>query len=253
MATSQNGWSTVDVGGTTPLPQITGRVRTGDVWTVFDYLAKEYHAKVEAIVKGHSWGYAARNVRNSTSVSNHASGTAVDFNAPRHPLGKRGTFSSSQVRAIRSILQRLKDMAGGVTVLRWGGDYKNRADEMHWEVVASSGVIAKVARAIKSGFVKTSERVGSETIQGLRNLYELEQRYKRSWKTPSTGEKARLAKQVEAQRAKISKDLARRIRDTVVADLAYLKAKHKDRKKTIHTYETILVPYAKFLARIKGV
>ena len=60
--------------------------------------------EVEALVDGWCWGHAYREISGSTTLSNHASGTAIDINAPRHPLGASGTFSSTQVSRIRSIL-----------------------------------------------------------------------------------------------------------------------------------------------------
>lgn len=78
------------------------------------------------------WGYASRPVRgSSTVISNHASGTAVDINATRHPLGKAGTVLRAAVW--RLILGR--QLAG---LLRWGGDYHGRVDLMHTE--AAPGV-----------------------------------------------------------------------------------------------------------------
>nr|WP_276612341.1 peptidoglycan-binding protein [Kineococcus vitellinus] len=73
------------------------------------------------------WGYAYRAVRGSSSPSFHAAGIAVDLNAPRHPLGARGTFSSRQAAEVRRL--------AGHYGLRWGGDYQRRADEMHVEVI----------------------------------------------------------------------------------------------------------------------
>src|SRR5690606_1236851 len=108
---------------------------------IFDHLCKRFNAEVEPIVKEHSWGWAYRPIRGATRLSNHASGTAIDLNAPAHPLGKVDTFSKEQVKTIRSILA---DLDG---VVRWGGDYSGRKDEMHFEIVGS---IAKAdALAVK--------------------------------------------------------------------------------------------------------
>lgn len=161
---SQNGWSAI-TSGTSPLmrsfPWVTGRVRTGDVYAVFDYLARRFDAEVEPITRAHSWGWAYRDIRGATRLSNHASGTAVDFNAPKHPLGARGTFSSAQVRALRSILAAL----GGV--VRWGGDYSGRADEMHFEINASSARVAQVAASL-GGLV--SNPIGGGGSVGIPNI-----------------------------------------------------------------------------------
>lgn len=87
------------------------------------------------------WGYAYRAIRgqeDAGNLSNHASGTAVDLNASKHPLGKRATFTDEQEITIRALTAKYG--------LRWGGDYKNRADEMHFEINLSPlGVKAKIA------------------------------------------------------------------------------------------------------------
>lgn len=94
--------------------------------------ASEFHHCIEKIDKGSldDWGYAFRMIRGTdVHLSNHASGTAIDINATKHPLGKRGTFTKSQEKTIREMCQYYG--------LRWGGDYEVRADEMHFEVILS--------------------------------------------------------------------------------------------------------------------
>ncbi|UPU15947.1 L-alanyl-D-glutamate peptidase [Stenotrophomonas virus Jojan60] len=154
MAVSQNGWGAAyqvgntvrDVPPLTKLSWITGSVRSGDVWTVLNEVARRFNNEVEKINPAESWGYAPRPIRgSSTTLSNHASGTAVDFNAPRHPLGAVNTFSTAQRAAIRRIL---KDLGG---VVRWGGDYTGRKDEMHFEINASAAAVKKVANQIRNG------------------------------------------------------------------------------------------------------
>ncbi|MGZ0150675.1 M15 family metallopeptidase [Kribbella sp. WER1] len=106
-----------------------------------------FHAHVERIDVGEydDWGYAERPIRGSTTtLSNHASGTAIDLNAVDHPLGRRGTFTAAKTAAIRA---RLKAYGG---CIRWGGDYKNRADEMHFEIVRDPDACAAVLRALTS-------------------------------------------------------------------------------------------------------
>ena len=91
--------------------------------------AKEFHELIEPIDEGalDDWGYAFRNIRGVTEkLSNHASGTAIDLNAPKHPLGAVGTFPAEKVPMIRALAKKYG--------LRWGGDYVNRKDEMHFEV-----------------------------------------------------------------------------------------------------------------------
>lgn len=118
-------------------PQVTGKVLTGPVWVVFYWLCEHFAAAVEPIKKGWSWGWSYRKIAGSAKWSNHASGTAVDLNAPRHPAGKRGTFTKAQQEQIRLIL------AASHGVLRWGQLFK---DEMHFEI--APGVSAAKVRTL---------------------------------------------------------------------------------------------------------
>lgn len=148
VALSQNAWPVVSTSSAPVLVScrwITGKVRAGDVAVVFDHLGARFNAEVETIVQGWSWGYALRAIRGAADTSNHGSGTAVDFNAPLHILGRRGTFTARQVNALRGILTALDD------VVRWGGDYTGRADEMHFEIHAPAEDVARVAARILAG------------------------------------------------------------------------------------------------------
>ena len=148
MATSQNGYRANDRSLIASYSVPGGKIamRKGDVATVLSYVANRFHSEVEPLVWPGNWGYAERTIRgNSTTLSNHASGTAIDLNAPRHPLGKVGTFSSAQRGRIQKIL---RDCGG---VVRWGGNYNGRKDEMHFEINAGTAAVAKVAKAIRAG------------------------------------------------------------------------------------------------------
>lgn len=94
--------------------------------------ASEFHQLIEPLDTGalDDWGYAFRMVRGTTDkLSNHASGTAIDLNAATHPLGKVGTFPAEKVPMIRALAKKYG--------LKWGGDYVNRKDEMHFEIEVS--------------------------------------------------------------------------------------------------------------------
>jgi len=111
--------------------------------------AAEFHKLIEPIDEGtfDDWGYAYRMVRgNPTKLSCHSSGTAIDLNATQHPLGKAGTFPPEKVPMIQALAKKY-----GLT---WGGDYKNRKDEMHFEISISA---AKAAALItKLGLEKSN-------------------------------------------------------------------------------------------------
>jgi hypothetical protein len=104
--------------------------------------AKEFHELIEPIDGGglDDWGYCFRMVRGSpTNLSNHSSGTAIDLNATKHTLGRVGTFPAEKVPMIRALAKKYS--------LKWGGDYQNRKDEMHFEVaILPSKVEAAISK-----------------------------------------------------------------------------------------------------------
>lgn len=92
--------------------------------------AAEFHKLVEKIDEKSldDWGYAYRNVRGSENdLSNHSSGTAIDLNSTKHPLGKEGTYTKAQIK----ILDELCTKYG----IRGGYTYKTRKDDMHFEII----------------------------------------------------------------------------------------------------------------------
>lgn len=139
MATSQNGYSANDRSVVSrrlvPGTNVALTVRNGAPGDLLLWVLSQFDRRVEDLdmdsTRGEDddWGYAERPIRGSISVlSNHASGTAVDANATRHPLGVANTFTSTQKAAIRQILAECQGC------VRWGGDF-DRPDEMHFEIV----------------------------------------------------------------------------------------------------------------------
>lgn len=155
---SQNGWTAspdrADIGVrpfTVAGIEFPGGVRGGGVALVLTYLVSAFHTRVEPLVAGWCWGYAYRAISGSNTVSNHGSGTAVDINAPRHPLGVKNTFTPAKVKAIRAILRELEG------VVRWGGDYTGRVDEMHFEINGTLADVDRVAAHLINKGVKDME------------------------------------------------------------------------------------------------
>ncbi|MEV6879727.1 M15 family metallopeptidase [Amycolatopsis sp. NPDC051128] len=137
MPTSQNGYPANDprlvssrrVPGTTR--NLT--VRIGPSGDLLLWVAGQFDDLVEDIEQGilDDWGYAPRTIRGSTTtLSNHASGTAVDLNATAHPLGTdpHRNFTQQEIDRIHAILARTEGC------VRWGGDYTGRRDGMHFEI-----------------------------------------------------------------------------------------------------------------------
>lgn len=137
MASSQNGWRANDRSVVTtrnvPGSAVRLAVRNGPPGDLLLEVASLFDRMVENIDDvADDWGYAERPIRgSSTTLSNHASGTAIDLNATRHPLGTSpsANFSDGQIRTIRAIISA----TGGV--VRWGGDYSGRKDPMHFEIL----------------------------------------------------------------------------------------------------------------------
>lgn len=150
MAVTRLDWDVIDSGSSPRLvnfPWITGKVRGGDHYVVLDYIARRWHNEVEPITKAHSWGWAKRSVRGYASVpSEHSAGVAVDFNAPKHPLGVPAskTLSAKQIATIRQIMKDVKGAA------RWGGEW-SRPDAMHVELMGGNAKISVVAALIRAG------------------------------------------------------------------------------------------------------
>lgn len=125
-----------------PVDGTTLRLRCAEsVGPLLAAFAAEFHSIIEPIDEGglDDWGYCYREVRGVPGkLSNHSSGTAIDLNSTRHALGKVGTFELAKVPMIRALAKKYG--------LFWGGDYKNRKDEMHFEISVSP---AKAAELIK--------------------------------------------------------------------------------------------------------
>ena len=107
---------------------------------------KEFNELIEPLDGGQldDWGYAFRMVRGTTDkLSNHASGTAIDLNATKHPLGKSGTFPAEKVPMIRALAKKYGLFAGL--------DYQHRKDEMHFEINISPKKVSELIKALGLG------------------------------------------------------------------------------------------------------
>lgn len=149
MPTSQNGYPaspdrdaigvrTFQVPGR---PDVAVPLRADIAPLILEFM-RWWNVTVEPLEVPGCWGYAYRNIDGSSVLSNHASGTAGDINAPRHPLGAVGTVPADRRAAISA-----KAAALG---LRWGGDYTGRKDEMHVEVVVPLDRALEFVRALRN-------------------------------------------------------------------------------------------------------
>lgn len=94
------------------------------------------------------WGYAYRATRGGGSISNHASGTAVDINALQYPRG-RANMSAVKVMKVRAMVRRI-NQAAGKTLIKWGGEWSGAyKDQMHLELGPGTNA-TDVQRAVRA-------------------------------------------------------------------------------------------------------
>lgn len=142
MTNSQNGWPVLDRADLVWFDAAGGRFAAPnqDVALVAAHLITRFDAEVEPIAGPvlDDWSYAPRLVRGSSSViSNHASATAWDLNATRHPRSVHATFTTDEIAAVRRILDSILDH-DGERIFRWGNDYVTATiDAMHFEINAT--------------------------------------------------------------------------------------------------------------------
>jgi len=153
MATSYNGWTVTKtprldnsvIPGTNGVKFAPG-VLAGDVATVLFYVGFWLNKNIEAAINPGCWGYSYRENRNAANWSCHASATAADYNAPRHPNGKRGTWGANASRIRNELLRYLEG------VVQWGEDYTGTPDGMHFEIIKGAADVARVAAKIIRDF-----------------------------------------------------------------------------------------------------
>lgn len=155
MSSSQNGWPALDndsallISWVVPLrggKTARIRLRQGSAGFILVWWLSWFDARIEPVVGKilDDWGYAYRPIRAGVALSNHASGTAEDINALQHVLGRSDTFTDAEERKMRRKLGGL--MLRGI--IRWGGDYRGRKDEMHFEINNDLASAERVARRL---------------------------------------------------------------------------------------------------------
>lgn len=147
MSTSQNGYKANDsslIASYTVVRDVKLALRKGDVSVVLLHFARWFDKNIEPLKKEQCGGYNPRNIAGSTTLSNHASGTAEDLNWREHVRGKKNTFTAAEQKKIRA---QLKFYEG---VIRWGGDYKTaKVDDMHFEIDEGLKEVGRIAKKCK--------------------------------------------------------------------------------------------------------
>lgn len=168
-AVSDNGWPVSDSSNAIDIvPFIVGGVsflsgvRSGAVYDALFYVANAVHYRVErAMVTQGCYGYSYRkNVNNPDVWSNHASGTAIDFNASLHPNGEPTVenWTNEQIDAIHRILAEVDNK------VRWGGDYNDTPDSMHFEIAFGPGDDVTIPPSTDNTFISLPYSIKSKFI-----------------------------------------------------------------------------------------
>lgn len=145
---SQNGYPAQNVplhNWQLPQAKRNFNLRHGSAGFLLMHYALWHHQNIHPLNKKgepwDEWAWAFRDIRGATEVSNHSSGTAIDLNATRNPLGTTLMSAIKKARIRRKLLQYRG-------CIRWGGDYNGRKDEMHFEIVKSIEMCEKRARKL---------------------------------------------------------------------------------------------------------
>lgn len=172
MATSQNGYSANDR-SLIKNYDVAGEIlpmRDDATGELLAHLAEWIHENVESISAGHQrddWGYAERPIRgSSTTLSNHASGTAFDYNATQHPLGVTGTWTRAQKRKINKELRTTYEH-----VIRWGENYNGRVDGMHFEINEDYDEVVRVLKKVQGQGRKRVRKIPAVDLGNVREEF----------------------------------------------------------------------------------
>lgn len=177
MATSQNGYSvplsTASRARTIHYYSLPGGhvgLRAGDVALILLYVANRFHNEVQRLQWPGVWGFAVRPIRGQSSgYSNHASGSALDLNAPHHPRQSHDRYAGFTDRQVATIHSILKSTNGTV---RWGGDYHSTPyDPMHFEINGSTAAVKAFADKLRKATMATSSSPTAVWTTPLKNSH----------------------------------------------------------------------------------
>lgn len=119
---------------------------------IWDYYGRN-QKKIDALgISKYAGAYNPRKVRGSaTKWSNHAYGAAIDLNAAENGFGQgHGNIPQPVINAFKR------------QGFRWGGDYRERKDAMHFEACDASGYPGPTAKPVT--FVDPPETDGDTDV-----------------------------------------------------------------------------------------
>jgi hypothetical protein len=144
MGTSLNGWPGIKDGND---PRLTWIAIPGthkkvcvrkETAPLFAAIFSEINTQVLALDPGPLDGWEYREARTKSGLSNHASGTAVDFRYDVLKADHERHMTDAQIAAMHKLLNKYVT-SKGKRVFGWGGDWKvgKYCDEMHVEIIQS--------------------------------------------------------------------------------------------------------------------
>lgn len=130
-----------------PVTVLGGIVGPGPWELLVQWVGQQWHTRVEPVYLADGFDYRPKR-GNSSDASEHAAGTAVDFNAPDHPMTGQNEnwvgFSSQQVATLNAI-ERQTDVDGQGPLINLGGHW---GDAMHIERAAGASDV-RIAAALQ--------------------------------------------------------------------------------------------------------
>lgn len=152
MSIAQNGWTGIS-SSTSPLLHdwnipCKGGIRTvplhrGSAGFLLCHFAMWWDDTIDPVMGGiyDEWGWNFRYIGSSTTLSNHAPGTALDIDAAQFPQG-RYNLTANQ----RALIKRRMSFFKGN--LAHGAFYRTTVDEMHAEVAKPMADVQRMARSL---------------------------------------------------------------------------------------------------------
>lgn len=143
-----NGWPILPISeqgrlASDKLPGINAQITTErSILPLFYNLIYDLNISVEKLTHISCFNY--RKIRGYENRpdrwSTHASGTAIDYNHRNHPLNVANTFNINQQLQIQKLIKRYG--------IQWGGNFRNRPDDMHFEIAVSPDVAKQIIQSL---------------------------------------------------------------------------------------------------------
>lgn len=134
-----------------------------DVAPILINFAADFHRLVESLILKKCGGHNYRYIAGTTTWSRHARGIAIDLNWSRHPQGANNTFSAADEKVIHNLLKKYSYK--GTPLIRWGGDYTGKKDEMHFELNQSLTSCLAAVKLLQAPRPIGTYRLGARTLK----------------------------------------------------------------------------------------